>query len=90
MLQNLTEQLFIAFRAKTAAPTWPRKQRLAGPLGTGDQRDHWGRGTDATKKQQKLTRTHQETPELTQEAPQMLHDLTDPLFKPFRQLSLTT
>ena len=32
-------------------------------------------------------RTHQECPELVQEAPQMPHDLAEPLFKPFREQS---
>ena len=64
------------------------KPKLPGPLAPGGSSAEIHQ--NPRKKQQKLTRTHQETPELTQEAPQMLHDLTDPLFKPFRQLSLTT
>ena len=68
----------------------------------GGQRDERGRGSSGTnedggaarrttrkpwKTMTNHIRTHQECPELVQEAPQMPHDLAEPLFKPFRQHS---
>ena len=50
-----------------------------------------GAARRTTRKQWKTMtkhiRTHQECPELVQEAPQMPHDLAEPLFKPFCQHS---
>ena len=37
---------------------------------------------NSKKHSQNLTRTHQESSELAQEAPHMLHDVTEPLLKP--------
>ena len=59
--------------------------RPSGDNGTGEQA--W----QTTRKSWKTTtnhiRTHQECPELVQEAPVMLQDLSDQLFKAFRQHS---
>ena len=63
------------------------KRELAGPLAP------VGAARRTTRKPRKTMsnqiRTHQECPELIQEAPQMPHDLAEPLFKPFRQHSFT-
>ena len=56
--------------------------RRGGENGTGEQRSD--STNETTKNMPNLTGTHQDSPELTQESPQIAYELAEPLFIQFR------